>query len=77
MAASLGLPLGERKHWYNSIPAHEAAEWARDQGAEEPFRKAVVNGILWTAKVDVPAGGAPCAITLKDMELPPDTRPKK
>ncbi len=44
---------------------------------EEPFRKAVVNGILWTAKVDVPAGGAPVAITPQDMELPPDTRPQK
>ncbi|HEY1378942.1 MAG TPA: ThuA domain-containing protein [Gemmataceae bacterium] len=44
---------------------------------EEPFRKAVVNGILWTAKIEVPAGGAPVAITPKDMELPPDTRPQK
>jgi hypothetical protein len=25
----------------------------------------------------VPAGGAPVAITPKDMELPPDTRPQK
>jgi type 1 glutamine amidotransferase len=44
---------------------------------EKAFRQAIVNGILWTARVDVPAGGAPCAITAKDMELPPDTRPKK
>ncbi len=44
---------------------------------EKPFRQAIVNGILWTAHLDVPAAGAPCEITAKDMELPPDTRPKK
>jgi type 1 glutamine amidotransferase len=42
----------------------------------QPFRQAIVNGILWTAHIEVPAGGAPCAITAKDMELPPDTRKK-
>jgi type 1 glutamine amidotransferase len=41
------------------------------------FRKAVVNGILWTAHVDVPPGGAPVEITPQDMELPPDNRKKK
>jgi type 1 glutamine amidotransferase len=40
------------------------------------FRQAVVNGILWTAHVDVPENGAPIAITPKDMELPPE-EPKK
>ncbi len=40
------------------------------------FRQAVVNGILWTAHVDVPEKGAPIAITPKDMELPPEP-PKK
>jgi type 1 glutamine amidotransferase len=45
--------------------------------ADKPFRQALVNGILWTARVEVPAGGAPCAISAKDMELPPDTRPMK
>jgi type 1 glutamine amidotransferase len=37
----------------------------------EPFRRALVNGILWTAGVDVPPGGAPCAITARQAELPP------
>jgi type 1 glutamine amidotransferase len=41
------------------------------------FRRAIVNGILWTARVEVPADGAPVTITAKDMELPPDTRKKK
>ena len=40
------------------------------------FRQAIVNGILWTAHVDVPEKGAPIAITPKDMELPPE-EPKK
>lgn len=44
---------------------------------EKPFRQAIVNGILWTAHREVPEAGAPCEITPKDMELPPDTRPKK
>jgi type 1 glutamine amidotransferase len=45
--------------------------------AEKPFRQALVNGILWTAHREVPEAGAPCEISPKDMELPPDTRPKK
>jgi type 1 glutamine amidotransferase len=42
----------------------------------ESFRRALVNGILWTAHVEVPAGGAPVAVTGKDLELPLDTRKK-
>lgn len=38
---------------------------------EKPFRQAIINGILWTAHLDVPAEGAPCSITAKDMALPP------
>jgi hypothetical protein len=44
---------------------------------EKPFRQALVNGILWTAHVEVPEGGAPCKLGPKDMELPPDTRKPK
>jgi type 1 glutamine amidotransferase len=43
---------------------------------EQPFRQAVVNGILWTAHLDIPEGGAPCKISAKDLELEPD-KPKK
>ena len=28
LADESGLPHGERTHWYDSTPAHEAAEWA-------------------------------------------------
>jgi type 1 glutamine amidotransferase len=41
------------------------------------FRRAITNGILWTARVDVPSEGAPVDITAKDMVLPPDARKKK
>ena len=39
--------------------------------SEKNFRKAIVNGVRWTAHLDVPAEGAPVDITAKDMELPP------
>ncbi len=48
-----------------------------EQFGLEPFRRALVNGILWTAHRDVPGAGAPCKITPKDMNLPPDARKKK
>ena len=35
----------------------------------DSFRKAVVNGILWTAHHDIPAAGSPCAITADDVRL--------
>lgn len=34
------------------------------------FRQAIVNGILWTAHLEVPANGAPVNITDKDLVLP-------
>jgi type 1 glutamine amidotransferase len=43
----------------------------------EPFRRSLVNGILWTAHRDVPEAGAPCKISAEDMQLPPDPRKKK
>ncbi|MCC6126089.1 MAG: ThuA domain-containing protein [Pirellulales bacterium] len=35
----------------------------------EPIRKSMLNGILWTARLDIPAKGAPCEITAEDMKL--------
>jgi type 1 glutamine amidotransferase len=40
------------------------------------FRQAVVNGILWTAHIDIPEKGAPISITSKDMQLPPQALKK-
>jgi len=36
----------------------------------DPFRRALVNAILWTAHYEIPAGGAPCNVTEEDMKLP-------
>lgn len=41
VAAAEGLAYGERTHWYNSLPAHEAALWADANGDGEAFRRAV------------------------------------
>jgi type 1 glutamine amidotransferase len=48
-----------------------------DNFGNEAFRRAIVNGILWTARVGVPPEGAPVRITAKDLDLPPDTRKRK
>jgi type 1 glutamine amidotransferase len=40
------------------------------------FRQAIVNGILWTAHRDIPASGAPVALSAPDTTLPPqDQKP--
>lgn len=41
-----------------------------DNFAEKPFRQAVVNGILWAARREIPENGAPCEIRPKDLEVP-------
>jgi len=44
----------------------------------ESFRRALVNGILWTAGVKIPKSGSKVEIDSdKDMKLPPDPRKKK
>jgi type 1 glutamine amidotransferase len=37
----------------------------------EGFRRMLVNGILWTARADVPVHGAPVAVDDADLILPP------
>lgn len=37
----------------------------------EPFRRMVVNAILWTARVEVPANGADVNLSEADLALPP------
>jgi hypothetical protein len=32
------------------------------------YRKLVLNAILWTAKVEVPAGGVECKVTEQDLQ---------
>lgn len=38
------------------------------------FRRSVVNGILWSAGLEVPEGGAPVEASEQDLTLPPDPR---
>lgn len=46
---------------------------------QEPFRRLVTNGILWTAGVQVPEGGADVALSEADLPLPPppDAAPQR
>jgi type 1 glutamine amidotransferase len=39
---------------------------------QEAFRKTIVNAILWTAHVEVPANGAPVDLTEEELKLPPN-----
>ena len=41
VAAAEGLVYRSRTHWYNSVPAHEAAVWADARGDGEAFRRRV------------------------------------
>lgn len=38
---------------------------------DDRFRQLVINGILWTARREIPAEGSPAKLTAKDLELPP------
>ena len=38
----------------------------------KPVRRMTINGILWTAHVEIPAQGAPVQITPKDLDLSPE-----
>lgn len=42
---------------------------------QEPFRRMIVNAILWTAKVEVPKNGANVQLGQQDLALPP--KPEK
>jgi type 1 glutamine amidotransferase len=42
----------------------------------ESFRRLLVNGILWTARVRIPRTGAPCALSDQDLALPSVEKPK-
>lgn len=40
----------------------------------EAFRRMIVNGILWTAKVEVPKDGAPVGVAKEVLALPPEMK---
>ncbi len=43
---------------------------SHDNLAAEPFRRLIVNGILWSAKIEVPAAGTTVKMEPKDLDLP-------
>jgi type 1 glutamine amidotransferase len=48
-----------------------------DNFCEATFRRVLVNGILWTAHLEVPEAGAPVDVTAKDLELGPPPKQTK
>ena len=50
---------------FGTVLGHYYADW----GIED-FRRLVVNGILWSAHLEIPVNGAPVKISPKDLELP-------
>ena len=50
---------------------HERPEsMASEAQLREDFRKALINGILWTVHREVPTDGAPVTLTEADLRLP-------
>jgi len=47
-----------------------------DSYKNEMMRRVLVNGILWTARVEVPKEGAKVAVTDEDLKLPEPAAPK-
>jgi len=56
-------PAGGRSFGFVGLHFH-------DNLASEPFRRLIVNGVLWAAQVEVPATGASVKIEAKDLDLP-------
>jgi type 1 glutamine amidotransferase len=50
---------------FGTVLGHYYAHWG-----VESFRRLVVNGILWTAHLEIPVNGAPVKISPKDLEIP-------
>jgi type 1 glutamine amidotransferase len=67
LAWAVERPDGGRGFGFTGAHAHK--NWGNAN-----FRKVVLNAILWTAKLDVPAGGVDCKVT--DEELKQNLDPK-
>jgi type 1 glutamine amidotransferase len=64
-------PDGGRSFSFTGLDAHSAWELAG-------MRQLMVNGVLWSAKVDIPEKGAPCQIEkaeLQFMQTPREPKP--
>lgn len=70
---SYDRPNGGRSFSFTGLDAHSA--WSL-----KGMRQLVVNGVLWTAGVDIPSVGAPCEISeeqLTKIQSPREPKPKK
>lgn len=63
-------PDGGRTFVFTGCHAHEA--WGL-----EGMRRFVINGILWSSGLEVPAGGAPVALDPAELKLNLDPKPPK
>ncbi len=66
-------PAGGRSFSFTGLDAHSAWSLAG-------MRQLVVNGILWSANIDIPSAGAPCGIDqvkLDSFLTPRQPKPKK
>jgi|GEM_PF-183854 len=54
---------GEKGRGFGFTGGHIHANWG-----VEPFRRIVVNGILWTAGIEIPTGGAKVELDTKDLD---------
>jgi glutathione peroxidase len=61
---------GGRSFGFVGLHFHDALK-------NEAYRRMIVNGILWSARVDVPESGAKVEITEDDLKLPPREEKKK
>src|SRR5213075_1473241 len=61
-------PAGGRSFAFSGAHLHRSF-------AEEGYRRLLVNGILWTAGVDVPASGAPVKLDPADLNKYLEKRP--
>jgi hypothetical protein len=48
-----------------------------DNWKDPDFRRLIVNAVLWTAHLNVPAGGAPVAMVPEDLHRHLDVKPAK
>jgi hypothetical protein len=56
-------PTGGRSFGFVGLHFH-------DNLASEPFRRLIVNGVLWAAKAEIPATGSSVTMSPKDLDLP-------
>jgi hypothetical protein len=60
LAWTFDRPSGGRSFGFTGLHYH-------DNWGNPDFRRLIVNAVLWTAHMNVPAGGAPVAMVPQDL----------